>query len=185
MITFIKDNMSNAMKLFVNQIAMTIFGLLLSAAAYTDARINLAAGLLSSVFYLFLLYTAAWEIGAADKIKVDGKRMEYNPFFGLYISILANALNIILAVLVVVFYIVGTGTGIVWALEISAISELVMKFINGMYVSLLSFVKEPMLNLILLAATVIPTVTASALGYYSGLKNFKFFRTSQKPRNKH
>ncbi len=172
MIDFIKENSSNAIKLFVNQIAMTIFGLLLSAASFQDTRIKIAAGLLSMLFYFYLLYTAAWDIGARDKVKIDGGRMRYAPQKGLYISLIANSLNIILAVFSVVFYFVGT----VWANTIVAVTFPWLKLLNGMYIALISFTTgNNTLHIFLTAATVIPTVTVSALGYLAGVKNHRIF----------
>ena len=175
MVDFIKENTSNAVKLFVNQIAMTIFGLLLSAAAFRNNTINIAVGVLSILLYYYLLYTAAWDIGARDKIKVDGGRMKYEPHKGVYISLLANSVNIILAAVIIAFYYIGTLANLDFAKSVFAIAFMIMRFLNGMFVSVLSLVKAEPANIFLQAATIIPTVAVSALAYLAGLKNFRIF----------
>lgn len=177
MIDFIKENTSNAVKLFVNQIAMTIFGLLLSAAAFRNNTINIVVGILSIIFYYYLLYTAAWDIGARDKIKVDGGRMKYEPYKGVYVSLLANSVNIILTVVIIAFYYIGTLGNIDFAKSVFAIAFMLL---NGMFVSVLSLVKAEPANIFLQAATIIPTVAVSALAYFAGLKNFRIFGSNKR-----
>jgi hypothetical protein len=53
----------------------------------------------SVVFYLFLIYYMTWEIGAKDGIRVEHGRKRARPLTGLYMSLLANSLNFVLAVL--------------------------------------------------------------------------------------
>ena len=102
MLKFLKENADNVVKLLVNQIAMTIFGLLLSAATFSNKTLLLVTGILSILFYMYLLYTSAWDIGSRDKIRIDGGRMEKMPLKGLYLAIIANAVNIILSLVVII-----------------------------------------------------------------------------------
>ena len=66
----------STIKMFVNQFAISIFGAVLAMAA-TAAGNNILTIVVSSfaiLFYLFLIYTMTWEIGAKDKISVDTGR---------------------------------------------------------------------------------------------------------------
>ena len=82
MLHFIKDNRSVIVKMIVNQIGMIFFGLMLSMATNQNNSLFLAASIFSVLFYMFLEYTVGWDLGAHDKIKLDGGRIEYQPYKG-------------------------------------------------------------------------------------------------------
>ena len=60
-------------KMFVNQFAISIFGSVLAMATASAGNdlLTLIVSCFAIVFYLFLIYTMVWEIGAKDKISVD------------------------------------------------------------------------------------------------------------------
>ena len=109
---FWKENSYDIVKMFINQIGMTIFGLIVAMATVSlSSKMELAKGerwplLLGSVFgvlfYLFLLGYMTSEIGAKDGIRIEGKRMKFMPFKGLFMSLIANSVNLLLAVLAIV-----------------------------------------------------------------------------------
>ena len=75
--------------MFVNQFAISIFGVSLTFAttsAHGEAQgfdtLTVVVSILSVLFYLFLIYTLAWEIGAKDKISVDVGKKPYRPHLG-------------------------------------------------------------------------------------------------------
>lgn len=175
MLKFFKENLDNTLKLFVNQIAMTIFGLLLSAATFSHKTLLLVTGILSALFYLYLLYTTAWDIGARDKIKVDGGRMKSMPLKGLYLALCANIINIVLAIVSTVCYFLADYLLLQWAANTTAIAYNILWLTNGMYISLLSFANMIPLKYFLMAATVIPALITCALAYHAGTHNFRLF----------
>ena len=67
--------------MFLDQIAMTVFGTMLSFATLKNEGLLLASSIFSILFYLMLLYTVGWDIGARDKIRIDGGRMKPFPVF--------------------------------------------------------------------------------------------------------
>ena len=77
-----KENSYDVVKLYVNQLGIMIFSMLLYTAvgAFENEKLSLALSIFVSVFsicfYLVLIYYAIWEIGAKDKIRIDGGRME-------------------------------------------------------------------------------------------------------------
>ena len=119
MFGFLKENSDSIIKLFVNQLGMTIFGLLLSFATLSNKTLLAVTGIFSILFYLFLLYSSAWETGAKDKIKVDGKRAVAFPLKGLFLSIAANAINILLALLMNIGYFLGNVFELKWAANLT------------------------------------------------------------------
>lgn len=180
MLNFLKENSNNILKLSVNQIAMTIFALLLSAASFSNNTLKLVCGLLSILFYIYLLYTAGWDIGARDKIKIDGGRMQPMKFKGIYLGISANAVNFILILVAIFCYFIAIGFELQWAANTTAICSLIAWLLNGMYIAIISFANIPGVNfelikLILLLIAIVLSVLATQLAYTAGLKNFKLF----------
>ena len=175
MLKFLKENADNVVKLLVNQIAMTIFGLLLSAATFSNKTLLLVTGILSILFYMYLLYTSAWDIVSGDKIRIDGGRMEKMPLKGLYLAIIANAVNIILSLVVIICYYLGEYLLLQWAANTTAIAYNILWLLNGMYISVLSFANAVPLKFYLMLASVIPALITCAIAYTAGTKNFRIF----------
>jgi len=103
---FFKANSYDITKLYINQIGISIFSLFLSFAIEAvgveeQMKITLVVLLssLSILFYFFLLYTAAWDMGAKDKIRIDGGRMARDTWKGAKLSLFANVPNFVLAAL--------------------------------------------------------------------------------------
>ena len=169
MFSFYKNNLDSIAKLFVNQLGMTIFGHLLFAATFkTDLRI--ATGLLSSLFYLYLVYTTGWDIGAKDKIKVDGGRMNNTPHKGILLGLASNTLGIILSFINLVFYAIKFGD---FTASVSLTAYTVATLINGMYASFITMFEPPIMKFVILAVFLIPAIAVSGISYYAGLKNFR------------
>lgn len=97
---FVKEHSYDAVKMFVTQCAISIFGLVLVlASTYAKNRwLQVGTSVGASLFYLFLLYTTTWEMGAKDGISVQHGRKKAQPMKGLYISLMANAINFMLAI---------------------------------------------------------------------------------------
>ena len=84
----------SAVKLFVSQMAISLFGLVLAiACAKIGKTMQVVTSIGAVVFYLFLIYTSMWEVGSKDKFGVDYGKSESKPLTGLYIGLLANSLN--------------------------------------------------------------------------------------------
>ncbi|MBQ7821443.1 MAG: hypothetical protein IJ391_04080 [Clostridia bacterium] len=175
MLTFLKENADNIVKLAVNQIAMTIFGLLLSAATVTNKTLLLVTGILSILFYMYLLYTSAWDIGAHDKIRIDGGRLKRMPLKGLYLSLAANSVNILLALIAIICYYLGVQFGFEWAAGTMAVCYNISWLLNGMYNAVLSFISVGQLKFWLMLAAVIPALVFTELAYLAGSNNYRIF----------
>lgn len=180
---FFHDYSYSVVKMFINQIAIAIFGSSLTFATVSahgnssDFDIfTLIVGICSAIFYLFLIYNISWEIGAKDRISVDVKKKPYRPYLGLVLSLLANIPNLILATVYAI-------TSLSGATDAQGIVRIISCFVNGMYFAILTVVRiffagewiQLQAFWVSFVIAVLPAVLTSGLAYYLGHKNFKFF----------
>ncbi len=104
MLKFLKENGYGIFKMFLIQIGMTVFGLMLAMATASSKSLLLAASVFAILFYLYLLYSMVWEAGAKDKIRVEHRNVNPQPWKGFAMSLIANIPNILLAVLIVISF---------------------------------------------------------------------------------
>ncbi len=175
MIEFLKKHSYSAVGLFVKQIAISIFGLVLAIACH---QISETAKVISSIcaiiFYLFLVYAAIWEVGSKDKFGIEYGKVESKPLTGLYIALIAAIPNFLLAVLVTLGMLFAEG-GFFTAMGALASSSAL--FIEGMYTGLLSVnVGAAPLNSYWFMYFIIPlpAIGVSALAYIFGTKGIHF-----------
>ncbi len=173
MINFLKEYSYSIFKMFVNQLGMMIFGLVLSMATWQNDWLFLGASIFGAIFYMVLLYTMTWDIGYAEKIRIDAKRMKYSPLKGLYMSLAANSLNFLLAIFAIVGY-YGGGTlegGPVWAINMYGIAKSIAVFIQGMYSGIVGtlFPTNPWG----LIAIIVPSLAVCTLAYLAGVEGFR------------
>ncbi len=166
-----------AVSLFVKQIAISIFGLVLAIAC---AQISDAAKIVSSVcailFYLFLIYAAMWELGSKDRFGIEHGKFKGKSLTGLYIGLLANIPNFLLAILASLGFLIADG-GIIS--KLGALSASASLFLEGMYTGLLSAsVGGAQLNSMWFMYFMIPlpAIGVSALAYWLGTKGAHFTR---------
>ena len=180
---FFHDYSYNIVKMFVNQFAISIFGVSLTLAT-TQAHLEssgfdtftLIVSILAVIFYLFLIYTLSWEIGSKDKISVDVGKKTYRPHLGLLLSLIANIPNILAALI----YAIATAIG---SESMMFVVRLIATLIQGMYFGIITTVSLPIggtyVQLNSLWPTfflmVIPAMLISWLAYFLGHKNFRIF----------
>lgn len=165
-------------KMFVNQFAISLFGLILAmlTTAVDHTVLTIVASAFSIAFYLFLIYTMTWEIGAKDRIAVDYGKMKYRPHTGLLMSLVANIPNFLLAILYTIAYpFMGTHR---WAGNMNAILNLISAILEGMYRGLLTVIMLPSGRPLLNAwwsyfLIIVPALITSWLAYIAGFKNFR------------
>ncbi len=192
---FFEDGIDTIVKMVVTQLGMTMFGIMVTMAAKivpqqaeTNRNIlTLIASLAAIVFYIFLLYVHIWEKGARDKIKIDGGRLEQCKLKGLYISLVANSLNILLGLIMIATYyfcdFVNNTPSIPYQLYGTANDF--ARIIQGMYIGVLNYLfpnatsTPPVMFLVI----TLPALAISTLGYYLGSENrkiTKFFKATTK-----
>lgn len=89
-----------SVRLFLNQFAISLFGLTLGIASFAmKARpLLIITSVASILFYLFLQYTVAWGTGAKDKISIECGNAKKDMRVPLFMWLLANALNLVIAI---------------------------------------------------------------------------------------
>lgn len=180
---FFHDYSYSIVKMFVNQFAISIFGFSLTIAT-TSAHagsegfdlLTFIVSIFAVIFYLFLIYTLAWDIGAKDKISVDVGKKPCRPHLGILLSLVANIPNILLALLYTIATIANLS-------GMTFIVRLIATLIQGMFFGIITSVSLPIggsyVQLNSLWPTffimVLPAMLTSWLAYFLGLKNFRFF----------
>ena len=187
---FLKENSYDILRLYINQIGITIFSLVLyfSAAMIENAEIALTLKVSISVFailfYFSLLYTAAWDWGAKDKIRVDAGRLECKKGKGALMSFIANIINFILAGICIAAMWIYMTNGSKGALSLNQIFNLILRMTNAMYLGVLqciftSFAENgDLYNLLQSVGFFVSplfAVLATHTGYIFGLKNKRIF----------
>ena len=185
---FWKENSYDIVKMFIYQLGMTVFGLVVSMAMskLSDSmklpdgqRWPLMLGsVLGSCLYVYLLGYMTAEIGSKDGIRIEAGRAEYNRLKGLYMSLMANSINIVLALFAIIGKLCVTNIGFfssntsieavpAAAGALNSISELILKLLNGMYLGIQVeyFSGNPLFYLII----VIPSLLICTLAYMRGV----------------
>ena len=172
--------------MLLNQIAIALFGftLVLAAMKINNDALRNVASIFSVLFYLVLLYIKAWDIGFKDKISVEQGKKADNPFRGALISLCANAINYVLAILIMLRAFLPS----VSAFEsIGGVAQAIAVFVQGMYTGILvNPVGGAPLNTYWISYFIIPlpAILVCGLAYYFGLHDVKytgFFHKNQYP----
>ena len=171
---FLREHSYSMVKLFLNQIGLTVFGTMLALATAQNDTLLLASSIFSIVFFLVLNYTSGWELGAKDKIRVDAGRQRAMPAKGLYIALGANLPNLILALLMGIGILINTEGSLSMTLVCNAITRLM----NGMYLGVITLLQNAIGADITAVwwwfiIITLPALFIGWLSYYLGLKNFR------------
>ena len=155
------------------QVGIAIFAFVLTTAMNTiNKSAVLWVSVLSILFYLFLVYSVAWEIGAKDKLRIDAGRQEKCSAKGFLMMLYAQIPNYVLNLLMVVGGICFTAGVTVFGARVFSIGYLIALLLESMYVGVIDamiFSKTAYLavGICFLASTVLGLVTAG-IGYYLG-----------------
>ena len=173
-------------KMFVNQFAISIFGAVLAMATAASGNnvLTLCVSIFAILFYLFLLYTLSWEVGAKDKISVDVGKKQYKPHTGLYMALISNIPNFLIAIIYTVAYPAMSDSQ--WAGNIGAIARVASIIIEGMFLGAISVIKISGNALSTYWWTyfliTVPALVVSWIAYFLGHKNFGFFASLYAPK---
>ena len=144
---FLDKNGRLIWRLVLNQIGLTVFGLMTSmAASALDVSMSNGDGVVrrtcmiwvsvfSILFYMYIDYMAIKEEGQRDKIRADAGRIKLDIWRGAKIALCAGALNVLLAVFIFVFGLLGAenGPALEWAGGISGSAKMIAAIIQAMY----------------------------------------------------
>lgn len=195
---FLKENSYDILRLYINQIGITIFSLVLYFSVgmlenkELSLKLKIAISVFAMIFFFALLYTAAWDWGAKDKIRIDAGRIKKNTYKGALMALVANVVNFILSAVCIISMLVYM-SGAEAMLGISQVFNLLLRMTNAMYLGLLqgifvSFSENANLyNLLQSAGFFIAPILAilsTHIGYVFGLKNIKLIPTASKSTSK-
>ena len=187
---FFKENSYDIVKLFINQIGITIFSFVLYTAI-DFVRINNAAlhlqlkvllSIFATLFYFALLYTATWDFGAKDRVRIDSGRYSATKLKGFIMSLMASVPTFVLAGLCIVFMAVHLASGNEVMYTLFLLSNLFLRFISSMFLGILqvafsAFSSQENLTYLLesIGYFVMPLISALVchLGYTLGRREFK------------
>ena len=196
---FFKENSYDVVRLFINQIGIAIFSLILYTALGTvkieaDNLYTFKAiiSIFAILFYFALLYTVAWDWGAKDNIRIEGKRMEPVKLKGARLAFWANVPNFVFAFV----YALTMGLyciGVEGVKNLSAVFNVIVRFIMSMHLGLLqaifSFLADNLYVYHFWQAVgyfIVPVfaIMVTELGYSLGLREKKIFGTIRKKNQK-
>ena len=160
-----------SVRLALNQVAISMFGFALAMTAgkaESDALL-LWSSIGSIVFYLALTYGTAHKTGSTDRLSIQYGKIPFRPYLGLILSLIANSVNLLLAILITVGQLGDLG-------ELESISRLIALLIQGMYQGVLATVSVGGVTLNGLwwsyFVITLPAMLVSTLGYIAGAKDF-------------
>ncbi len=154
-----KDNLYDSLTMFINQIAMMVFALMLTFAAnllsdrsgVSEALrdgLLVATSIISILFYCYLLYYKCYEIGQKDGIRIEGGRLAYDPWKCFFISLIANIPNLLLGLLELIGKLCISGVSLmqpvsdlvsaelspVWAINLYDVCHTLSRFLQATYI---------------------------------------------------
>ncbi len=160
-----------SVRLALNQIAISMFGfaLAMTASLAKSDPLLLWSSVAAIVFYLALTYGSAWKTGSQDRLSIQYGKIPFRPLRGLVLSLIANSVNLLLALLITVGQLAGIG-------GLESISRTIALLIQGMYQGLLATVKIGDITLNGFWWTyfliTVPAMLVSAVAYVAGAKDF-------------
>lgn len=164
-----------SVRLFLNQLAIGIFGCVLALAAgmAEDAALRLITSIFAVVFFLFLQFSSSWRIGAEDRLSMDLGKRKKDLWVPFKIWLLANSLNFLLALLMTFAFIFDGG----FVDGVGSVATAIKLIIDGMYTGILALkIGGVTLNSLwyMHFLTALPSLGIIYASYICGLKNVAF-----------
>ena len=163
----------SAVKLFITQCVFAIFGLTLSIATGKSRPLQIAACIGAVIFYLFMVYSDCFKLGAEDRIRIGGGRETAKPLKGLYIGLAANSPNLLLC-LVGMLTLAPEGTV---AFRAGTVAHTVHLFLQGAWTGILATrIGDVPMNTMWWAhfAVVAPSLLVAFTAFAFGLSDIRF-----------
>ena len=169
---FFKDHSYDMVKMFLNQFATAIFGfvLTLTFTKVGNTTLRTLCSVFAVLFYLFLLYVMTWEIGYRDRGKIKSGEKPENHFRGTIISLCANVVNFIIAIIILIGHYATIP-------KLAALAVQGSFWLEGMYAGILTnhLMGNPLnsywLTYFLLP---LPAIATCTVAYILGYKDKKF-----------
>jgi hypothetical protein len=137
---FFKENSYDIVKLYLTQIAISVFALIMyTSAGFIQANTSLSAtfqiiiSVFSILFYYVLLYTAAWDWGANDKIRADSGRCTLDKTRALKMIAISNIPNYIFVIIPIIGYGLSTAGVETFLVKVGTVFFTVLRFTASMF----------------------------------------------------
>lgn len=174
MLKFFKKNSYEISRFLVMQVGITIFAFVLTMAMKTiKSSAVLWVSIFSVCFYLFLVYSVAWEIGGKDKIRIDAGRQARTPLRGLFAMLYAQIPNLVLSALMMVGGLIFLLSASPVGARIYGIGYFIAVLFDAMYFGIVDAIAIGFgktyfaIGLIYLLST-LPALLTAWIGYYLG-----------------
>ncbi len=193
---FFKENSYDIVRLFINQVGITIFSLILYTAvgmvdleSGTKLTINVLLSVFAILFYFALLYTVAWDWGAKDKIRIDGGRMEPVKLKGVKMAFFANIPNFILTFICVITFAIYLIFDSEASYTVSIVFNTIVRLLMSMYLGILQGIFSALranTDMFYFAQSIgyfvmpVFAIAATHIGYYFGTQEKKIFGSVSK-----
>ena len=158
--------------LFLNQVAIGLFGLTLALATSKAQNDGLRVGtsVFAIAFFLFLQYITVWKIGAKDRLSYDLSKLEKNYLIPVWMWLLSNSINLLFAL----FISLSMWFDVPALSVIGSIVVPITHIIEGMYTGVLAVtVGDAPLNSMwfMYFITTLPALVVIFLAYVLGFNN--------------
>lgn len=194
---YFRENSRLISKIFVNQIGMTIFGVILTTAVMkateNDPTITLLVSIFSILFYLALIYNVMWEEGARDVIRINAGRMQNSATFPAKAALFAAVPNLVLAALLLISYVFMYALDVDFFRAVYGVLHIILALFEAMYLGLFKVIldafPEPLVQhgmaCLLYLLSSLPMILVSWGAYTLGKRNVYLFgkRASDKKRD--
>lgn len=172
---FFKRYSYESVRLFLNQLAIGIFGsvLALVAGMAGSESLRLICSIFATVFFLFLQFSSAWRIGAEDRLSVDLGKRKRDLTVPLKVWLLANSLGLLLALLMALAFAFDGG----FIDGVGSVATVLKLILDGMYMGILALeINGVTLNSVWYVhfLTALPALGIIYVSYVCGLKNIAF-----------
>ena len=188
-----------SVKLYVTQIAIGLFGAVLAmATSGINEIVLLVTGIFSALFYLFLIYTSVWTVGAKDRISIDIGKLKVNPLRGVLIALIANIPNFIIATVYTVCWFIAHGEPST-ATSVGGFMRILTMITEGMFYGIMSalpvgsaLTEKLFTYWWMYFVITLPSIIVCCVAYILGTKNFKLTKmmeplypeSDREPKNK-
>ncbi|MBQ8858465.1 MAG: hypothetical protein IJ012_01580 [Clostridia bacterium] len=180
--TWFKNNSYAIVKMMIYQFGVAILGIILTFATIEKDNLMLMVSIYTVAFYILLLYTMTWEIGAKERIRADAGLVRFDRFDGLKLSLCANIPNF----LILLLYFIGFLFGVVlaehgWAQGMVAVMHTVGIVWESMYTGIIRCLIPDTASalsgwyVLAYALTPLPALLTSCFGYLMGSHNKRIF----------
>ena len=184
---FWKKHSYQIVRLFVIQIGIAIFGLVLSFAVMTAFRNRsdwlplLMVSIFSVMFYLFLLYSVSWEIGGKDRLKLDAVHTEFKGSTGIFLALFAEIPNFLFDLVMLIGGILVRAGATVGGSRTFGVGYAPSNFLNSMYTGIIRNLLEAtglsqdaspsyyLVAALFFLASTVPAILTIGFGYWMGV----------------